>query len=259
MKVGLVLSGGGARCIAHLGMLKVLEENDVKVDYISGASAGSIAGALYSYGYTPDEILDIILNTNFMKFLKPAFNWRSLLKLESAAPFLREILPEDSFESLKIPLTIAMTNLHKAKVKYVSKGPLVKPIIASCSIPVVFDPVTIKDTQYIDGGILDNLPVKPAKKNTDFVIAFHANPIAGDYKMSNWRDLMERSLLMAISSATYLKKKKCDIFWEPPELQAFKVFDFKKAKDLYEIGYNYGLERVEKGDLTPLMSQNEKA
>lgn len=258
MKTGVVLSGGGARGIAHLGMLQVLDENRIKIHHIAGASAGSIAGALYSYGYSPKEILDIITETNFLKFMKPAFNWRSLLKLESAAPFLREYLPEDDFSALKIPLTIAVTNLKKAKTKYIEKGPLVQPIIASCSIPVIFDPVTIGDTQYIDGGILDNLPVKPVKKRTDYIIALHSNPISGDYAMNSWRDLMERSLLMAISSATYLQKKKCDIFWEPPRLQAYKVFDFKKAKELFEIGYNYGLERVEKGDLDPLLKKNEK-
>lgn len=253
MKVGLVLSGGGARCIAQLGMIQALEEQGIKFSAISGASAGAIVGTLYSSGLKPKEILDIVLQTNFLKILKPAFNWHSLLKLENAANLFQQYLPEDDFESLNIPMVIAATDLKKSKIKYFKKGPIIRPLIASCSIPVVFDPVRISRNLYIDGGVLDNLPVKPIKKKTDFLIAMHVNPIESGYRMSGWKDLMERSLLMAISSATYHQKKKCDIFWEPEGLSKFKVFDYKKGQKMFEIGYNYGLERIEKGDLKQLL------
>lgn len=237
MKIGLSLSGGGARGIAHLGMMKALIEEGFSFDRVTGASAGSIAGALYCNDISPDQGLDIIKSINFYKLLKPALNWRGLLKLENAAPLLEAHLPSH-FERLKRPLIVAGTDLNKGKVKYFQKGQLILPILASCSIPVIFDPILINKTPYIDGGILDNLPIKPIKK-CDFIVGMHCNPIGVNYKMSNWKDLMERSMLMAITAATYQNKKKCDVFLEPPALANFTVFDFKKAQELFDIGYNY--------------------
>jgi NTE family protein len=244
MKVGLALSGGGIRCVAHLGMMQALEEEGIEFDRVSGASAGAIAGALHCAGYSNHEILEIVSGTNFFKIIKPALNWRGILKIDQVANELAKHLPNDSFGSLKKPLIVSATNLTKGKIKYFKKGQLIKPILASCSIPVVFDPVIVNGTPYIDGGILDNLPIEPLQKKCDFVIGLHCNPIQPNYRVSNWKDLMERSLLMAISSGTYFNKKRCDIFWEPPALDKYKVFDYKKSREIFEIGYEYGKSQM---------------
>jgi NTE family protein len=251
-KIGLSLSGGGARGFAHLGMIKALEEEAIQFDVIAGASAGAIVGLLYATGRKADEIYEITSKLNFLKIFRPALNWRGLLKLENVATVLRQYIENDNFASLKVPLIICATDLRKGKIKYFRKGELIQPTLASCSIPVVFDPVTIGKSQYIDGGILDNLPVKPLKKEADFIIGMHVNPIQADYEPGNWKDLMERSLLMAVSSGTYLKKKKCDLFWEPQELARFKVFDYKKSKEMYEIGYKYARDQIQNGALKKL-------
>ncbi len=257
MKVGLALSGGGARGIAHIGMIKALEEEGVEFSCISGASAGAIVGVLYASGYKSDEIFEIIRSTNFIKIMKPAFNWRGLLNMQNVGQYLSQFLREDDFSKLKIPFIVSATDVKKGKVKYFTKGKLIKPVLASCSIPVMFDPVQINRSYYIDGGILDNLPVKPLKKQTDFIIGMHVNPIALEIMPTNWKDMMERSLLMAVSSATYLKKKKCDVFWEPEELAKFKVFDYKKSKELFNIGYEYARKQIENGALKKLGQLNE--
>jgi NTE family protein len=251
MKVGLALSGGGARAIAHLGMMKVLDEQGIKVDRISGASAGALLGALYANGYSADEIFEMVRQTNFFKIVKPALTWTGLLKLEGAYHELNKYLPDDHFESLKVPLIISATDIRKGKIKYFKKGQLIRPILASCSIPVVFDPITINGISYMDGGIMDNLPIQPLKKKCDFIIGMHCNPIDNNFKSKNWKGLMERALLLSISSATYQYKKKFDVFWEAPEVSRYNVFDFKKAEELYKIGYAYASEKLE--ELMPLM------
>src|SRR3954465_7472980 len=101
MKTGLVLSGGGARGICHLGVLKALEEWNVKIDYISATSAGSVTGCLYSYGYKPEEIMKIIESTSFARKLKFAWSWTGLLKLDGLRDLFLKYIPENSFESLK--------------------------------------------------------------------------------------------------------------------------------------------------------------
>jgi NTE family protein len=243
MQIGLALSGGGARGVAHLGMIQALEDHGIHFDRITGASAGAIVGAFYASGYAPREILEIVLKTNFLKILKPALNWRGLLKLENAAAEMSKYFQPDSFESLKKPLTVAATNLTSGRITYFNKGPLIRPVLASCSIPVVFDPIEIEGNQYIDGGILDNLPILPLK-NCNRIVGMHCNSIGPDFKPASWRDLMERSLLMAITTTTQDHKKKCDLVLEPPKMSAFRVFDFKKAREMFDIGYHYGAEKV---------------
>jgi NTE family protein len=103
MKIGIVLSGGGARGIMHIGVLKALEEFDVKISCCAGASAGSIVGSLFSYGYSPDQMMEIILSTRFLKTLRPAWAMTGLLTLEGLREVLVRHMPENSFETLKIP------------------------------------------------------------------------------------------------------------------------------------------------------------
>jgi NTE family protein len=245
MKIGLALAGGGARAIAHLGMMQVLVEHNITVDRVSGASAGAIAGALFCQGYEPGEILEIVKHTNFLKVAKPALSWKGLLKLESGYEELLRYLPHDRFEELAKPLAISATDIHKGKVKYFKKGQLILPILASCSIPVVFDPIIINGNAYMDGGIMDNLPYDPLRKKVDITIGMHCNPIDQKFRSNNWRGLMERALLLSISNATYFNKKRFDAFWEAPGVSQINVFDFKKADKLYRMGYSYAQKRVD--------------
>ena len=96
MKVGLALSGGGARGFAHLGILKALEEFGVTIAQVSGTSAGAIAGAFYCYGYKPDQILEIISNTGFLKSVRPAWAWTGLLSMDGFKAVLLKYLPKNS-------------------------------------------------------------------------------------------------------------------------------------------------------------------
>ena len=239
MKIGLALSGGGARGIAHLGVIKALEEHGVRFDYISGTSAGAIVGAMYAYGYTPDEIINIITKTGFLTSLRPAWAKSGLLNMESLAGVFEKYLPKNSFESLNIPLTIAATEVSKGKPLYFSEGELFKPMFASACIPILFEPIRFKAHVLIDGGILDNLPVKPLTEQCDFIIGCHSNPIDDNFKVTHFKAMMERSLLMAINGNTQLSRKLCDVFIEPEGLRAYSSMELGKAREMFDIGYAY--------------------
>lgn len=253
MKLGLVLSGGGARGVAHLGIIQALEEEGLTFNMVSGASAGALVGAFYCAGYRPEEILEIAQRTNFLLAIRPAFTWRSLLNIEKGAEELRKYFPEDQFSALEKPLFVTTTDISKGKIKVYKKGQLIKPILASCAIPVVFDPIRIGTRTLVDGGILDNLPVKPIKKSCDKTIALHCNPIDKNYPVGNWRDLMERSMMLTATSLVHTKKKQADIFMEPPGLSCFKVFDFKRLREIYDFGYQYAQSAIKNGVLESLL------
>lgn len=239
---GLVLSGGGARGICHLGVMKALDEFGVKVNYLSGTSAGALTGALYSYGYKPEEILKMISETSFAKSLKFAWSWTGLLKLDGLRELLIKYIPENKFEALPIPLTIAATEIRKGSIQYFTTGELIPAILASCSVPAVFNPIDVNGGLYVDGGVLDNLPVKGIDHHCNFIIGSHCNFIRSDVDLKNFRTVIERSLLMAINGNTTVSKSLCNILIEPPDVGRFSGFDVSKAPEIFEIGYRYTKE-----------------
>lgn len=238
-RIGLALSGGGARGISHLGVIQALEEFGVKVSFVSGTSAGSIVGALYSYGYKPLQILEIIQKVSVFKSLNIAWTWTGLLSLDGLRDVLLAHMPENSFSALKFPMTIAATDLRKGSIEYFDAGELIPPITASCCVPAIFTPVQFKGNLYVDGGVLDNLPVKPIKDQCDFVIGVHCNPVNPNFDPKNLKSVVERSLLMAINASMLSSKALCDVFIEPAGLGNVSGFEIGKAKDLFDIGYEF--------------------
>ncbi len=236
-KVGLVLSGGGARGIAHLGLIKAMEERKIPIDMISGTSAGAIIGALYASGRTTDEILHMVKSVSTYQLLSPAYSLKGVLKIEVLMKFLRKYIDKDSFDDLKIPLTVAATNINKGVTDYFSSGEMFTAICASSCIPVLFHPIEYKGYTYIDGGILNNLPIEPLESRCDTIIASHTNPILEEFEPRNARQVMERTLMMAIVCNVEVRKSKCDHFIEPPELGQYNVLDLRSADDIYEKGY----------------------
>lgn len=242
MKIGLALSGGGARGIAHIGVLKALNEMGVRPSVLSGTSAGSIVGALYAYGYVPDHIFDIIKNVSIFRSVRPAWAWSGLLTMDGLRELLNEALPEDSFEALKIPLTVAATEIRKGEINYFTTGELIATIVASCSVPAVFNPVRFNGGLFVDGGICDNLPCKPIADSCDLLIGSHCNPISNNFDPKNLKSVVERSLLMAINGNTRISKSMCDVVIEPRKLDRFSSFEIAKAKEIFEIGYEHTME-----------------
>ena len=252
-KIGLVLSGGGARGFAHLGFLKVLDELHLQPAAISGVSSGAIFGALYSYGRKPDEILELAKKSSY--FGVSNFLWRKegLFSMENIRKILLELIPENSFESLQIPLYINATDLLHNKTIYFSSGELIDPIIASASFPVLFEPVPIENSKFVDGGLLDNFPVEPLVDTCDKIIGSHVNRLGPirDINIKFSKTLMiERCFQLAIANSVYSKVNKCDIFIEP-QLSGFGLFRMRNMERIFEIGYQATLK--EKDNILRLM------
>lgn len=248
MKAGLVLSGGGARGIAHAGVIKALEEEGVEISVISGTSAGAIIGALYASGRSPDEILEIITKANLFKSMRPAWTWTGLLTMEGLKNTLLDFFPQNAFESLKIPMYIAATDLREGRAIYFSSGELVPCILASSCVPALFNPVMVNGFLCVDGGLVDNLPAKPIRDQCNLLIGSHCNYIRNIFDVRNFRSVIERSLLIAINGNTSVSKTMCDILIEPPEIGVYSGFDWKKAKELFDMGYSFVKENFKMDD-----------
>jgi NTE family protein len=247
-KIGLVLSGGGARGFAHLGLIKVLEECGIKPFMISGVSAGAIFGALYASGKSPDEIMSLAKGNSYFGISGILWRREGLFSMEAIRRALVEHLPEDNFESLKIPLVINATDLMHNKTIFFSKGPLIRRIIASASVPIIFEPVSDNETKLVDGGLLNNLPIEPLMATCDKIIGSHVNKLAeidnSLFKFSK-AAMIERCFHLSMANSVYSKSHLCDIFIEPT-LYSYGLFSMKSMEDIFQIGYESALKHKER-------------
>lgn len=235
-KIGLALSGGGIKGLCHAGALKALEEYGVKPDIISGVSAGSIVGALYADGYSPEEISGFFRNVTFREMASIEMN-AGLFNINEFENFLKERLHAETFEELKIPLKIVATNLDNGAIVTFSKGKLLEKIIASCSLPVLFAPKKIDNVNYVDGGVLKNFPVSTLRNECDLLIGINASPIvAADYKL-NIKNVIMRSYHFMMKSNIIQDKEMCDVLIEPTDMGNYETFDVEKSLEIFEVGY----------------------
>lgn len=242
-KVGIALSGGGARGISHLGVLQALDDMNVPIHALSGTSSGAIVGAFYAAGVTSGELLEIIKKTRLYRFIRPAMSRTGLLKVEKLRDLFAKHLPCNTFQELNKKLTVVATDVVKGQSRYFQEGDLIQAVLASSCMPVIFDPIAIDGVRYIDGGILNNLPVEPLQTDCNFIIGSHCNPVDPNFKVKHVKALLERTLLLAIRNNTLARKKHCHLFIEPPALEKFIGSDFEKAHEIYQIGYDYTWER----------------
>ncbi|MBP1676881.1 MAG: Patatin [Bacteroidetes bacterium] len=236
-KIGIALSGGGIKGLCHAGVLKALEEQGIKPDIISGVSAGAVVGALYADGYSPDEIATLFEDISFRKMTKLRIPEGGLFRIDAFEDFLFRTLRAKSFEELKIPLRVVATNLDKGQSVVFSQGHLIDPVVASCSVPVLFAPKKINGTHYVDGGVLKNFPVSTISTVCDKVIGINASPmVADEYKLS----------LMNVASRTYHfmfkanilhDKELCNLLIEPVDMGNYDTFDVDKGREIFELGY----------------------
>jgi NTE family protein len=242
---GLVLSGGGTRGFAHLGVLKALEEHGIKPDIISGVSAGSIAGALYADGKSPEEVLNVLTSHKLLDYLEFTIPKTGLIKMSGFEKTLNKHLDAKNFEDLKIPLKVFAVNINTAEYVCFDEGPLSPAIKASSSIPIIFPPVKIGDYFYCDGGTINNFPIEPLLDTCERIIGVSVNPLGTQTKLGNLKQIAERTFQLAIRSHTLERKKRCDLYIEPEGLDDYGLLELSKAKEVFDLGYKAAIKALE--------------
>jgi NTE family protein len=243
MNIGVVLSGGGVRGIAHLGVLKALSDAGVNFCRITGTSAGAIIGALFAEGHDPFDIFREFLKIKLLRFMRPGWSG-GLLSIENTTQLFKTYIPHNSFEGLKIPLTISTVNFSSGNLTYFSEGQLIPVIQASSAIPGVFKPVMINNEMHVDGGVLNNFPVEPLRNSCDFIIGSSCNHVPFVKKISSFRGMIQRAALLAINADMEEKRKFCDVLIEPESMGATSIFEVGRAEEMYWLAYEATLKTI---------------
>jgi NTE family protein len=237
-KTGLVLSGGGTRGFAHLGVLKALEENGLKPDIITGVSAGAVAAAFYADGWTPEEILELLSSQRVKQYLSIGIPKQGFIKLTGFEKVLNMHLRAKNIEHLQLKIKLYAVNLNTGAYTCFDKGPLAPAVTASASIPIVFPPVKINGHHYVDGGLINNFPVEPLVGKCRRIIGVNVNPLKVVENLGSLKRVVERTFHINVRAHVKDRRKLCDLFIEPEGIGAFGMMDIKNAPIKYQLGYD---------------------
>jgi NTE family protein len=246
MKIGLALSGGGIRGVAHIGAIKALEDHNIQADIVSGTSAGSIVGTLYALGYSSQEMLEFVKSFQLYKIFKLSWPMTGLASLGYLINMLKSLEPKVDFEQCKIPLHVTMTNLNTAKLNIMSDGDLVKAVAASCAIPSIFEPIVINDALYVDGGVMKNLPASVIRSECDLLIGINVMPSleVNPEDMRSLLSIISRTFEMAIWRNQEDDIPLCDIHVPIEGLHQYSLFSVKQIDEIYTAGYEKMVEFI---------------
>ncbi|MDR2145120.1 MAG: patatin-like phospholipase family protein [Tannerella sp.] len=236
-KLGLALSGGGARGFAHIGVLKLLEDCGLRPDVIVGTSAGSLIGVLLADGYRADEIKTLFTGREFSEFASMQIPKMGLFDMNRFRQFVKRIVRADNLEELQIPTIVMATDLDHGYAQAFTKGSIHETVTASCSVPILFNPVKINGTNYVDGGVFHNFPVSIIREDCEIVIGSNVSPVVPDKYSKTIVGIAERTYHYLFRANTYKDREMCDILIETEEFGLFKMFDLKNVNILAQIGY----------------------
>lgn len=281
--VGLVLSGGGAKGIAHVGVIKALEENEIPIDYVAGTSMGSIVGSLYAMGWSPEKMYDFFTKPDFLYWATGKINpeWQYLLykplptpawatvnlNLKNTSNIANQVIPNSlvsplpmnieflsiytpyteqckgNFDKLFVPFRCVFSDIYAKHKVVCSRGSLGESVRGSMSFPLVFKPIMVDGILAYDGGIYDNFPVNVMQEDFNPDFIIGVSVSRADQKPRN-NNVYGELEDMIIQNNDYSVPAKNGIKIQVPVLN-YGVLDFQQARQIYEIGYKTGLQMVD--------------
>jgi len=235
--IGLALGGGFARGIAHVGVLKVLEEEGIPVRVICGTSVGALIGASYCSGLSAGELEEVARSVRFTSFARWTLSRYGFASNDRMVAFLTRTLRVRTFEELRIPLGVTATDFNTGDGVVFHSGPIIDPVRASCAYPGMFLPVNIRGRWLVDGMLSHPVPTRPVREmGAERVLAVH---LKGQWSKNgaprHLFDVIGQSFAIAQDKMSTVWKGAADLVIEP-DVAGFAYDDFKRAAELVHAG-----------------------
>ncbi len=244
-KIGLALGSGAALGAAHIGVLRALEEHDIKPSYIAGTSIGALVGALYAFGKSVDEIEEIAVSLNWLDISDIRLSKLGLLSNNEIGELLDEHLGEVTFEQASIKLAVVATDISNGEKVVLNEGLVSDAVEASTCIPVIFEPVQIDGRMLVDGGLLESVPVSVLKEfGADFTIAVDVKAFRTYRRPDDIFDVLNNSLEIALIHLAHVRIEDVDIMIQP-KLGDYSRMDTNHTKEMIDLGYEAAVEALE--------------
>jgi NTE family protein len=235
--IGVALGGGFARGIAHIGVLKVLEEEHIPIQIVAGTSVGALIGACYCSGLSPEELEEVARNCRFATFARWTLSRCGFASNDRMISFLTRTLKTKTFEDLRVPLAVTATDFNTGEGVVFHSGSIVDPIRASCAYPGMFLPVEIGGRYLVDGMLSHPVPTRPLR-------AMGAKRVLAVHLKGTWTtggpprhlfDVIGQSFAIAQDAMASVWRSAADLVVEP-DVAGFGYDDFKRAGDLIKVG-----------------------
>lgn len=241
-KIGLVLSGGGSKGIAHAGVLKFLEEEGIKPSHIAGTSAGAIVASLYSWGKSPEQILDFFKSIYFFHWRHFTFRKAGFIDSNAFTNYFTSIFKDATIGDLPYKLHLTATDLVSGKLKiFDADTKLSDAVLASSAFPGVISPYELDGRLYSDGGILNHFPTDVLQGRVETLIGVYVSTIQkiGPADLRTIRSVTTRAYDLLSANSNMQKLTLCDWIINPDELSLYSTFETSKIKmeRIFEIGY----------------------
>ena len=246
LPVGVALSGGTARSVLHVGVLKALSESGIPIDYISGTSGGSIAAAVYAFG-EPIEVMEkVATGLSWWKLASIRLSRLGFISSRPIETFLDRTLQGAGFDDLKIPCAIPVTDLVTGERVVFRSGPVAPVVRASCSIPQIYLPVDIGGRPYVDGGLAEYLPVESVRSfGPQFTIGVNLNTRLREYRTPRHKLGLVIQFTSMVARQNVGRSIALADYLLHPDVDAYSPFDFSAAAELIDLGYRFTMARVD--------------
>lgn len=244
-KIGLALGGGAVLGAAHVGVLKALEEKDIKISYIAGTSIGAFVAAFYAFSKKSVDISEIARKLKWMDVSEISLSRYGLLSNEKLGELISEYVGDKKIEDSDIPLAMIATDITSGEKVVMKKGPLATAVMASTCIPGIFNPVEFEEKLLVDGGIVENVPINTVNEmGADYVIGVDLNAKNKYEKPGNILDVIMNSFHFTLMAAAKYQTESADLLITP-DLSSFNMTDPDQVEDLIEQGYKDAKKALE--------------
>jgi NTE family protein len=246
-KIGLALGGGAAKGIAHVGVLKALEDHKVSIRYIAGTSVGAMIAALYAFDVSVDEIGGLAKRLTMSKVTSFKLSKTGFFSTSSLRELMTEYIGEVNIEDAKIPLSIVATDIRNGEEIILRTGSVADAVCASAAIPGIYIPVKIDNRSLVDGGLVQNVPIEALQSmGAGVTIASHLNSASQYSEISHVLDVMRNAFEIAVSHHTQDQLRDADVVISM-DVSEFSLRDNTDRYDeLFQIGYNTASQQLSK-------------
>ncbi len=245
-RLGLALSGGATRGLAHIGVLKALEDNGIKPDYLSGTSIGAFAAALYAFGITIEEIRDMGRGMSPVSVSKLKLSRYALFSNEELGRLIQFKIGRARIEEALIPLAIMTADIGTGEKVVLRMGEVAPAVMASNAVPGIYRPISIDGRMLVDGGIVEDVPISPLRPmGAEIVVAVNLSAEREYRTPSDIIDILLNAFDIAIDEDTKVQVRAADVLIEP-KLSHFRRMDVSQIDDLIAEGYRAAAASVEK-------------
>ncbi len=239
-KIALVLGGGAARGFAHIGVIRVLEQEKVPIDMIVGTSVGSLIGAIYAADANSFELewtaFSLEKDDLFDYGILTALTGMGAAKGEKLEAFVKSKIPAQNIENLKLPFAAVATDLNRGARVVLDRGSVARAVRASSAIPGVFNPVDYQGKLLVDGGVIDNLPISVARaRGADIVIAVDISENVINYNITNIVDVMLQAVTIMAAENVKYERQEADVLISPA-VGSVGMLDFSQKKQCMQAG-----------------------